>query len=160
MEGVYASAQALTALSAVRGAPERAGAATTIITTAAASTSKPVRPVSQVAVARSPLTTGVIVLPRSPIVAEPRTSTLEIGRTHYDGAGPRMSSGVFPRRRTCWAASTKRFFGYSDNTNLHLFLWNLGLVSYLGGSIMAQFGWPVTIHPCPVSPWDPPGAEA
>jgi len=26
-------------------------------------------------------------------------------------------------------ASPKPFFGYSDNTNLHLFLWNLGLVS-------------------------------
>jgi muramoyltetrapeptide carboxypeptidase LdcA involved in peptidoglycan recycling len=58
-----------------------------------------------------------------------------------------MSSGVVPRRRTCRAASTKRFFGYSDNTNPHLFLWNLGLVSYLGSSLMVQFGWPVTIHP-------------
>jgi muramoyltetrapeptide carboxypeptidase LdcA involved in peptidoglycan recycling len=45
------------------------------------------------------------------------------------------------------AASRKPFFGYSDNTNLHLFLWNLGLVSYLGGSIMVQFGWPVAMHP-------------
>ena len=45
------------------------------------------------------------------------------------------------------AASPKPFFGYSDNTNLHLFLWNLGLVSYLGGSIMVQFGWPVAMHP-------------
>ena len=27
------------------------------------------------------------------------------------------------------AASPKPFFGYSDNTNLHLFLWNLGRVS-------------------------------
>jgi muramoyltetrapeptide carboxypeptidase LdcA involved in peptidoglycan recycling len=26
-------------------------------------------------------------------------------------------------------------FGYSDKTSLQLFLWNLGLVSYLGGSI-------------------------
>jgi muramoyltetrapeptide carboxypeptidase LdcA involved in peptidoglycan recycling len=44
-------------------------------------------------------------------------------------------------------ASPKPFFGYSDNTNLHLFLWNLGLVSYYGGSIMVQFGWPVAMHP-------------
>jgi muramoyltetrapeptide carboxypeptidase LdcA involved in peptidoglycan recycling len=44
-------------------------------------------------------------------------------------------------------ASPKPFFGYSDNTNLHLFLWNLGLVSYLGGSVMVQFGWPVAMHP-------------
>jgi muramoyltetrapeptide carboxypeptidase LdcA involved in peptidoglycan recycling len=44
-------------------------------------------------------------------------------------------------------AGPKPFFGYSDNTNLHLFLWNLGLVSYLGGSVMVQFGWPVAMHP-------------
>jgi muramoyltetrapeptide carboxypeptidase LdcA involved in peptidoglycan recycling len=33
----------------------------------------------------------------------------------------------------------KVFMGYSDNTNLHLFLWNLGIVSYYGGAIMTQF---------------------
>lgn len=44
-------------------------------------------------------------------------------------------------------ASPKPFFGYSDNTNLHLFLWNLGLVSYYGGSVMVQFGWPAAMHP-------------
>ncbi len=44
-------------------------------------------------------------------------------------------------------AHPKPFFGYSDNTNLHLFLWNLGLVSYSGGSVMVQFGWPVAMHP-------------
>ena len=44
-------------------------------------------------------------------------------------------------------AGPKPFFGYSDNTNLHLFLWNLGLVSYYGGSVMVQFGWPVAMHP-------------
>src|SRR5580692_12116506 len=44
-------------------------------------------------------------------------------------------------------ANPKPFFGYSDNTNLHLFLWNLGLVSYLGGSVMVQLGWPVAMHP-------------
>jgi muramoyltetrapeptide carboxypeptidase LdcA involved in peptidoglycan recycling len=41
----------------------------------------------------------------------------------------------------------KPFFGYSDNTNLHLFLWSLGLVSYLGGSVMVQFGRPVAMDP-------------
>jgi muramoyltetrapeptide carboxypeptidase LdcA involved in peptidoglycan recycling len=45
------------------------------------------------------------------------------------------------------SANPKPFFGYSDNTNLHLFLWDLGLVSYLGGSVMVQFGWPVAMHP-------------
>lgn len=37
-------------------------------------------------------------------------------------------------------AHPKPFYGYSDNTNLHLMLWNLGIVSYYGGSIMVQFG--------------------
>jgi muramoyltetrapeptide carboxypeptidase LdcA involved in peptidoglycan recycling len=40
-------------------------------------------------------------------------------------------------------ASPKPFFGYSENTNLHVFPVNLGLVSYLGGSIMVQFGGPL-----------------
>ncbi len=34
----------------------------------------------------------------------------------------------------------KPFFGYSDNTHLHNFLWNLGIPSYYGGGIMNQFG--------------------
>lgn len=37
------------------------------------------------------------------------------------------------------SANPKIFMGYSDNTNLHLFLWNLGIISYYGGAIMAQF---------------------
>lgn len=36
-------------------------------------------------------------------------------------------------------ANPKIFMGYSDCTNLHLFLWNLGLVSYYGGAVMTQF---------------------
>jgi muramoyltetrapeptide carboxypeptidase LdcA involved in peptidoglycan recycling len=43
--------------------------------------------------------------------------------------------------------SPKPFFGYSDNTNLHLFLWNLGLVSYHGGAVMVQLGRPGSMHP-------------
>ena len=34
----------------------------------------------------------------------------------------------------------KPFFGFSDNTHLHNFLWNLGMPSYYGGGIMNQFG--------------------
>lgn len=34
----------------------------------------------------------------------------------------------------------KPFFGYSDNTHLHNFLWNLGIPSYYGGGVMNQFG--------------------
>jgi muramoyltetrapeptide carboxypeptidase LdcA involved in peptidoglycan recycling len=37
------------------------------------------------------------------------------------------------------SANPKVFMGYSDNTNLHLFLWNLGIISYYGGAIMVQF---------------------
>lgn len=37
------------------------------------------------------------------------------------------------------AANPKIFMGYSDCTNLHLFLWNLGIVSYYGGDLMSQF---------------------
>ena len=45
------------------------------------------------------------------------------------------------------ASNPKPFFGYSDNTNLHLFLWNLGLVSYQGGAVMVQLGRPGSMHP-------------
>ncbi len=34
----------------------------------------------------------------------------------------------------------KPFFGYSDNTHLHNFLWSLGIPSYYGGGVMNQFG--------------------
>jgi muramoyltetrapeptide carboxypeptidase LdcA involved in peptidoglycan recycling len=44
-------------------------------------------------------------------------------------------------------ANPKPFFGYSDNTNLLLFLRNLGIVSYHGGSVMVQFGRPSAMHP-------------
>jgi len=40
----------------------------------------------------------------------------------------------------------KAFFGYSDNTNLLNFLWNLGIVSYHGGSIMDRFGRSGAMH--------------
>ena len=44
------------------------------------------------------------------------------------------------------AANPKPFFGYSDNVNLHMFLWKLGLVSYHGGAVMVQFGRPGAVH--------------
>ncbi len=37
-------------------------------------------------------------------------------------------------------ANPKPFFGLSDNTNLHTYLWNLGLVSYYGGTVMTLLG--------------------
>jgi len=45
------------------------------------------------------------------------------------------------------ANNPKPFFGYSDNTNLHLYLWNLGLVSYHGGAVMVQLARPGSMHP-------------
>lgn len=44
-------------------------------------------------------------------------------------------------------ANPKPFLGYSDNTNLLLFLRNLGIVGYHGGSVMVEFGRPGAMHP-------------
>jgi len=37
------------------------------------------------------------------------------------------------------SSNPKIFMGYSDCTNLHLYLWNLGIISYYGGVVMTQF---------------------
>lgn len=37
-------------------------------------------------------------------------------------------------------AHPKPYFGYSDNTNLLNYLWNLGVVGYHGGSVMVHLG--------------------
>ena len=39
-----------------------------------------------------------------------------------------------------------RFFGYSDSTNLALYLWNLGIVSYQGPAVMVQLAMGGGIH--------------
>ncbi|WP_405486074.1 S66 peptidase family protein [Streptomyces sp. NBC_00096] len=44
-------------------------------------------------------------------------------------------------------ANPKPFFGYSDNTNLLLYLRELGLVGYHGGSVMVELGRPGALHP-------------
>jgi muramoyltetrapeptide carboxypeptidase LdcA involved in peptidoglycan recycling len=44
-------------------------------------------------------------------------------------------------------ANPKPFFGFSDNTNLLAYLWNLGIVGFHGGVIMVQFGRPAQMHP-------------
>ncbi|MFF0551186.1 S66 peptidase family protein [Streptomyces sp. NPDC004311] len=44
-------------------------------------------------------------------------------------------------------ANPKPFFGYSDNTNLLLFLRNLGIVGYHGGAVMTGLGRPGAMHP-------------
>lgn len=43
-------------------------------------------------------------------------------------------------------ANPKPFFGFSDNTNLLMYLANLGLVAYHGASVMTQFGRPGAMH--------------
>jgi muramoyltetrapeptide carboxypeptidase LdcA involved in peptidoglycan recycling len=45
------------------------------------------------------------------------------------------------------AANPTRFFGYSDNTNLLNYLWNLGMVSYHGGSTMVHLARAGGVHP-------------
>jgi muramoyltetrapeptide carboxypeptidase LdcA involved in peptidoglycan recycling len=45
------------------------------------------------------------------------------------------------------AANPKPFFGISDNTNLHHFLWNLGIVSYYGGTVMTDLGRCGSVNP-------------
>jgi muramoyltetrapeptide carboxypeptidase LdcA involved in peptidoglycan recycling len=45
------------------------------------------------------------------------------------------------------AASPKAFFGYSDNTNLLNWLWNLGIAGYHGGSTMVHLGRGGGLHP-------------
>jgi len=44
-------------------------------------------------------------------------------------------------------AHPKRFFGYSDNTNLLNYLWNLGVGSYHGGSTMVHLARAGGVHP-------------
>lgn len=42
--------------------------------------------------------------------------------------------------------NVKPFFGYSDNTHLHNFLWSLGISSYYGGAIMTEFAMQGGMH--------------
>jgi muramoyltetrapeptide carboxypeptidase LdcA involved in peptidoglycan recycling len=44
------------------------------------------------------------------------------------------------------APNPKSFLGYSDNTSLHLYLWNLKVVSYYGGNLMNQFAMQANMH--------------
>ncbi|MFF4294163.1 S66 peptidase family protein [Streptomyces vinaceus] len=53
---------------------------------------------------------------------------------------PHLDSGLL-------RAHPKPFFGYSDNTNLLLFLRNAGIVGYHGGSVMVELGRPGALHP-------------
>src|SRR2546423_4723045 len=45
------------------------------------------------------------------------------------------------------AAHPKPFVGYSDNTNLLNWLWNLGIAGYHGGSTMVHLGRGAGLHP-------------
>ena len=44
-------------------------------------------------------------------------------------------------------ANPKAFFGYSDNTNLLVYLWNLGITGFYGGSTMVHLARPGRLHP-------------
>jgi muramoyltetrapeptide carboxypeptidase LdcA involved in peptidoglycan recycling len=44
-------------------------------------------------------------------------------------------------------ANPKAYFGYSDNTNLLNYLWNLDIVSYHGGSTLVHLARPGGVHP-------------
>ena len=44
------------------------------------------------------------------------------------------------------SSNPKSFLGYSDNTSIHLFLWNLGVISYYGGNLMTQFAMQGSMH--------------
>jgi muramoyltetrapeptide carboxypeptidase LdcA involved in peptidoglycan recycling len=44
-------------------------------------------------------------------------------------------------------ANPKPFFGYSDNTCLLAYLWQLGIAATYGGCVMVQFGRPGAMHP-------------
>jgi muramoyltetrapeptide carboxypeptidase LdcA involved in peptidoglycan recycling len=45
------------------------------------------------------------------------------------------------------SANPKAYFGYSDNTNILNYLWNLGIVSYHGGSTLVHLARPGGVHP-------------
>ena len=45
----------------------------------------------------------------------------------------------------------KPFLGYSDNTHLHNFLWNLGIPSYYGCAVMTNLGMNVEMFPMTVA---------
>lgn len=44
------------------------------------------------------------------------------------------------------AANPKPYFGFSDNTNMLAYLYDLGIVGYYGGAIMTAFGRPLAMH--------------
>jgi len=58
-----------------------------------------------------------------------------IGGDNQKDLIPLLKPGVF-------TANPKPFFGYSDNTHFHNYLWKLGVPSYYGGSVMTQFAMP------------------
>ncbi|HEX8348735.1 MAG TPA: S66 peptidase family protein [Hymenobacter sp.] len=43
-------------------------------------------------------------------------------------------------------ANPKPFFGFSDNTHFHVFLWNLGIPAYYGAAVMTQLAMQGQMH--------------
>ena len=89
-------------------------------------------------------------------------TTKKIGATHEEKAKDLMDAFADPQNKAVIATiggfdqikmikpldakvfinNPKPFFGYSDNTHLVNFLWDLGIPSYYGGSLMTQYAFP------------------
>ncbi len=87
--------------------------------------------------------------------ANPKTRARDINRAFEDpsikaiiaSVGGNDQVRILPYLdKECIRANPKIFMGYSDCTNLHLYLWNLGLISYYGGSVMTQFAMGDKMH--------------
>lgn len=98
-------------------------------------------------------------------------TTRQMGSSLEDRAGDVMAAFADPDNKAVFASiggsdqiklikyldpqvfidNPKPFFGYSDNTHLHNFLWNLGIPSYYGGGVMNQFGMNVEMFDMTVS---------
>ena len=98
------------------------------------------------------------------LVAVEYPTTRQLGATPRDRARDLMAALTDPTIRAVMAtiggddqltvlpfldpdavrADPKPFFGYSDNTNLLNWLWNLGITGYHGGATMVHLGRPVS----------------
>lgn len=93
-------------------------------------------------------------------------TTREMGSSLHDRARDLMAAFADPDNKAVFASiggsdqikllkyldaqifidNPKPFFGFSDNTHFHNYLWNLGIPSYYGGGVMNQLGMNVAMH--------------
>ena len=110
---------------------------------------------------------GVAVLERLGLVCVEYPTTRQVGASAIERARDLNAAFADPQIRAVMAtiggsdqiavlahldpeairANPKPFFGYSDNTNLLNYLWNLGIVGYHGGSTLVHLARPGGIHP-------------